>query len=276
MDSIVRGLNVHYEEVGAGRPVVFLHGWPGNGLTTMPDFEPFFASRTGWRRIYPDALGIVKSPAPDWLQGPDDLLDVLADFMDAVSPAEPVVVAGVSWGAYYALGLVHHRPDRVAGVLLSIGDLEPLASNPNRQMPEQQVLHYDPDMVATLEPGEEWLRDWLVVQSLPALQRVRQWIWPPRLDEANDELLYGKAFSFDPAALSRPCLAPALVLMGHQDHAAGWHKGWSMIDQFPRGTFVVLDAAGHLLDVEQPALREALISEWLDRVEADSLPQPNR
>jgi len=268
---------VRYEEAGIGRPILFLHGWPGDGLTTMPDFEPFFESRTGWRRIYPDALGIVRTPPPDWLRGPDDLLDVLAEFVDAVAAGQPVVVAGVSWGAYYALGLVHHRPDQIAGVLLNIGDLEPLASNPNRQMPQAQVLRHDAAMVAALRPGEEWLLDWLVVQSLPALERRRAWVWPPSLDQANDELndelLYGKAFSFDPAAFPRPCPAPALVLMGRQDHVAGWRKGWSMIDQFPRGTFVVLDAAGHFLDAEQPRLREALISEWLDRIEADGGPQ---
>ena len=36
---------------------------------------------------------------------------------------------------------------------------------------------------------------------------------------------------------------------------------------FPRGTFAVLDRAGHLLDFEQPVLQKALINEWLDRVE---------
>jgi pimeloyl-ACP methyl ester carboxylesterase len=37
MDRLVRDLNVHYEEAGSGRPILILHGKPGDGLTTMPE-----------------------------------------------------------------------------------------------------------------------------------------------------------------------------------------------------------------------------------------------
>jgi pimeloyl-ACP methyl ester carboxylesterase len=272
MDRPVRDVKVHYEEAGAGRPLLILHGWPGDGLTTMPEFEPFFASRSGWRRIYPDAAGIVKTPVPIWLKGPDDLLEVLIEFMEAVAPGERFAVAGVSWGAYFATGLVHQRSDRIDGVFLSIPRLEPRGANPDRDIPRHQVLRHDPSMVAALRPGEEWLLDYLVVQSPAALEAIRGWVWPPPYDPAAGPLINATAFSFDPTVLPQPCLAPTLVLMGHQDSEVGYRKGWSLIDQFPRGTFVVLDAAGHLLDVEQPALRQALISDWLDRVEADVAP----
>jgi pimeloyl-ACP methyl ester carboxylesterase len=267
MDRAVRDVNVHYEEAGSGRPLLILHAWLGDGLTTMPEFEPFFVDRPGWRRIYPDVAGIVKTPVPDWLRGPDDLLDVLIEFMEAVAPGQLFAVAGVSWGAYFAAGLVHHRSDQVDGVLLSIPRLEPRDAYPNRQIPARQVLRHDPEMLAALQPGEEWVLEYLVVQSPAALNLIRQAVWPAPYDPAAGPLLSATAFSFDPTALPDPCLAPALVLLGHQDDVVGYRKGWSMIDQYPRGTFVVLDAAGHLLDVEQPALRHALIGNWLDRVE---------
>jgi pimeloyl-ACP methyl ester carboxylesterase len=58
-----------------------------------------------------------------------------------------------------------------------------------------------------------------------------------------------------------------LIVTGRQDHLAGYKQSWSILDSFPRATFAVLDRAGHLLDVEQPALQKALTNEWLDRVE---------
>jgi hypothetical protein len=40
-----------------------------------------------------------------------------------------------------------------------------------------------------------------------------------------------------------------------------------LVDNYPRGTFAVLDRAGHGLEVEQQAVFECLVNEWLDRVE---------
>jgi hypothetical protein len=39
------------------------------------------------------------------------------------------------------------------------------------------------------------------------------------------------------------------------------------VDNYSRGTFAVLDRAGHGLEVEQETVFNCLASEWLDRVE---------
>jgi pimeloyl-ACP methyl ester carboxylesterase len=233
----------------------------------MPEFEPFFVSRPGWRRIYPDVMGMPKAPVPAWMQGPDDVLDVLIEFMELDEPGEQFAVAGVSKGAYFGLGIVHQRPERVAGVLFSVPLLESAEAHPEHPLAERQILRHDSAMVAALMPGEQWLLDYLVVQGEPALAAIRTWQFPAPQDDASESVFRGKWFSFDATALAEPFGGPALMLMGHQDALSGYSSGWSMIEQFPRGTFAVLDAAGHLLDVEQPELRHALIADWLDRVE---------
>jgi pimeloyl-ACP methyl ester carboxylesterase len=266
MDRLVRDVNVHYEEAGSGRPILILHGWEGDGLTTMPEFEPFFTDRPGWRRIYPDVMSMPIAPVPEWLQGPDQVLDVLIEFMDLIAPAERFSVAGVSKGAYFGLGIVHHRPDRVDGACFSIPLLESANAHPEHPLAERQVLRHDPAMVAALRPGEEWVLDYLTVQSEAALEGVRRWQFPAPQTEASESVFRHKWFSFEATALAAPFPGPVLMLLGHQDADSGFRAGWSMIEQFPRGTFAVLDAAGHFLDVEQPGLRHALISDWLDRV----------
>ncbi len=40
-----------------------------------------------------------------------------------------------------------------------------------------------------------------------------------------------------------------------------------MQDNYPRATFAVLDQAGHFVNIEQNVLCQALMHEWLDRVE---------
>jgi pimeloyl-ACP methyl ester carboxylesterase len=43
-----------------------------------------------------------------------------------------------------------------------------------------------------------------------------------------------------------------------------------LLQNYPRGTFAVLDSAGHALFIEQPGLLEKLTAEWLDRLDAAS------
>jgi len=75
------------------------------------------------------------------------------------------------------------------------------------------------------------------------------------------------AFSFDVDVLAKPFAGPALMLMGRQDSSCGYRDAWGILGNYPRGTFVALDRAGHGLGAEQKDLFNALVSEWLDRVE---------
>ena len=75
------------------------------------------------------------------------------------------------------------------------------------------------------------------------------------------------AFSFDIHKLPQPFAKPTLILTGRQDSNCGYVDAWSILENYPRATFVVLDRAGHGVEVEQEGLFRILASEWLDRVE---------
>ena len=60
---------------------------------------------------------------------------------------------------------------------------------------------------------------------------------------------------------------PTLILSGRQDIAVGYKDSWDLLENFPRATYAVLDRAGHFLSIEQRALMQALVNEWLNRVE---------
>jgi pimeloyl-ACP methyl ester carboxylesterase len=70
--------------------------------------------------------------------------------------------------------------------------------------------------------------------------------------------------------LPQPFGKPALFLLGRQYHVVSYRDAWKILEHFPRATYAVLDQAGHVLGVEQIQLCQALISEWLDRVEASA------
>ncbi len=74
-------------------------------------------------------------------------------------------------------------------------------------------------------------------------------------------------FSFKVDQLGTPFPAPALIIMGRQDSYCGYREAWEIIENYPRGTFAVLDRTGHAIGNDQKVLLPALIGEWLNRVQ---------
>ena len=54
---------IDYEVHGEGRPILFLHGWTMARRVEIVVYEKIFATRPGWRRIYPDLPGMGRSMA---------------------------------------------------------------------------------------------------------------------------------------------------------------------------------------------------------------------
>lgn len=112
-----------------------------------------------------------------------------------------------------------------------------------------------------------------VVQGDKEWEKFRKEILIPS-GNANSEFMerirqngYGFTFNIDEGLLLFEC--PTLIITGRQDSITGYQDAWKLIDQYPRATFAVLDMAGHNLQIEQPDMFEALVSNWLDRIEAE-------
>ena len=268
MEYKVRDLDIYYEEIGTGRPLLMLHGWPTDHRHMVKDMEPFFQNRNGWRRIYPDLPGMGKTRGPDWITHQDHMLDVILEFMDAVAPGERFTVAGVSYGGYLARGVVYRRREQMDGLLLIV----PGAGTDDgiEYLPKPLVIHEDAEFLAALTPDEQDMRGFIVVQSMDLLDDFRRVINPAVAIADHDflqRLDQQYAFSFDVDSLPAPFPAPALFLTGRHDNLCGYQNTYKLLDDYPRASFAVLDRAGHALGGEQKTLFRALVNEWLDRVE---------
>jgi pimeloyl-ACP methyl ester carboxylesterase len=74
-------------------------------------------------------------------------------------------------------------------------------------------------------------------------------------------------FSLDVDKLPAPFGGPTLILTARQDNLCGYRDAWELLDNYARATFAVLDRAGHFVNIEQDILCQALMREWLARVE---------
>jgi pimeloyl-ACP methyl ester carboxylesterase len=261
-------LAIHYETYGTGRPIVMLPGMPSDHHIMARYMEPLFTQRDGWLRIYPDLPGTGLTPAADRLATHDQMLDTMLAFIDAVIPAQRFVLAGYSAGGYLAQGVVSRRAALIDGVLLCAPGMR--ADPSQARLPKRTLLVEDPQLLAELDPDIVPVIEDLVVVQSPAvaealydvLVKIPESDHPfnKRLDKAGPA-----SFEVDP----QPALfdGPTLILTARQDHLCGYRDAWDLLDMYPRATFAVLDRAGHFLGFEQAGLCQALMGEWLDRVE---------
>jgi pimeloyl-ACP methyl ester carboxylesterase len=260
-----RGVDVHYVAYGASREwaertVVVLHGYTLDHRSAVATLEPAFHGRDGWRRLYLDLPGMGRTRAPEWVSSTDDVLDVTRAAVDGLVDG-PHALAGISYGGYVAAGLAAAAPDRVTGLALVVPMVR---DRPDRDVGEHAVLRRDVDVVPTAE-----LDEMAVVQTAELVRRVRDEIDPAveLADEAAVERIDARYAGTFPLSPPGGFDRPTLVLVGRQDDTVGYADQWAEYGRWPRATFVVLDRAGHLLPLEQAALTDVLVADWLDRIE---------
>jgi len=303
----INDLTFDYEIIGTGKPVIMVHGFGVDREVMRGCMEPIFKKRgsatpthsrsarcrsfgassqkfadktkfhkvliksPGWKRIYFDLPGMGKTNGAKWIKNSDDMLDVTRKFIKKVCPNEKYLLVGESYGGYICRGIVYKEPGDVLGMVL----ICPLAvpDDAKRDLPESQAFNRDTSVYETLPPDEKSMFDFIV-----ALQTHRVWTrfnkemfsaWKKGKFEFLGQIrkIANYEFSFVVDQLPVPFDNPLLILTGRQDRAVGYKDTWNFLEQYPRASFVVLDMAGHALQVEQETLFNALVHEFLDRVE---------
>ena len=268
---------IFHSVIGEGRPAVMLAGWSLDHRVMLRCLEPVFRKRQGWRRIYLDLPGTGRSRPEPSIRTSDDMLAAVLDSLDAVIGGEPFVVCGYSYGAQLARGLAQACKDLVRGLLL----MAPLtvAESADRALPKHLTFRGKPALTSKPAPEEakEFVSDAVILGEREWL-RYRSEIIVPRRSTKQDYLddirQSGYGITFDDAAPAT-FEYPALIITGRQDDVVGFEDAWRLIKSFPRATFAALDAAGHLLQIDQPRVFNTLVNNWLDRVELGP-PEPSR
>jgi pimeloyl-ACP methyl ester carboxylesterase len=258
-------LEIGYEVVGAGPPMVMLHGASTSGRETFAAQIPALAD--AFRLYLPDARGhgatrwdVADGFRAEWLV---DDLEAFADALDL----RTFHLIGHSMGAMTALGFAVRAPERLR-TLVVVGITtarEPRASVATRLMDPERIMRDDPIWAAalarTLDPAQgadAWRR------LLPAIAD----------DIATQPLL-------TPGELGA-IAAPTLVACGDRDPLVPVGQAWELSRQVRDGRLFVAPESGHDLLARRPALAiEALrgfyrSTESVARTRADAMPEVPR
>jgi pimeloyl-ACP methyl ester carboxylesterase len=110
---LVDGRVIHYESIGRGRPIVFLHGWLGSWRYWVPVMEDLAG---GYRSYALDLWGFGDSDRAAERYDVQTYLAMLISFLDQLGiGCAPLV--GHTLGAAIAVELAARQPDRVSKVM---------------------------------------------------------------------------------------------------------------------------------------------------------------
>ena len=243
---MTHGLEVAYERVGAGPPLVFVHGAAGDGRYWQPQLA---ALRDEFTVVAWDEPGAGRSSDPPAGFGLADHADCLAALIDALALG-PAHVAGLSWGGTVALELYRAHPEHVATLVLAgayagwKGSLPPdevqarLAGA--RRMLAAPRAEFDPTL-----PG-------LFAGARPAefaalLDEIAAAVRPESL---------GAQLSVMAATDQRDLLpriaAPTLLIWGELDARSPLSVARQFERAIPDTELVVIPGCGHVSNLEQP------------------------
>jgi non-heme chloroperoxidase len=117
------GTEIFYKDWGAGRPVVFSHGWP---LTADAwDAQLMFLGERGCRVVAHDRRGHGRSSQPWSGNDLDTYADDLAELLDTLDLRDIVLIGHSTGGGEVTRYVGRHGTERVAKVVL-IGAIPPL------------------------------------------------------------------------------------------------------------------------------------------------------
>jgi pimeloyl-ACP methyl ester carboxylesterase len=268
MECKIKDITINCEIIGEGRPIVMLHGYYTDHTLMVGCMETVFNIRNNYKRIYIDLPGMGKSSSAEWINNSNTMLEIVIDFIKKIIPNENFLIVGESYGGYLARGVMYKMLEKIDGVALICPLLIP--DYKKRNLPEHVVLVKDNKLLSKLtkEDAEDF-NSFVVVQSERIYERYQNEIMSG-VKNANSGFLQnlmknGYGFSFDVDKVDIKFDKPALILLGKQDDSVGYKDAWTILENFPRATFAVLDRAGHNLQIEQEELFNSLITEWLIR-----------
>jgi pimeloyl-ACP methyl ester carboxylesterase len=267
------GARIYYEETGAGTPILFIHEFGGDHRSWHDQTRHF---GRGWRCITWAARGYPGSDAPEdeRLYGQDYFNRDAIAVLDAAG-VEKAHIVGLSMGGYTALMVAAKYPERVISCTAAGAGTGALKATREQFLAEAleraQVFDRESRIDAEalgLSPTRIQLKNkdpmgWNTFVRNLAEHDARAAARTLRTVQA------GRASLYDLEAELKGIRAPVLLLVGDEDEPCLDVNLW-MKRLMPNARLGFLPNAGHAINLEEPALFNQLVEQFLADVERGS------
>ena len=237
-------LSVTVTEAGSGRPVLILHG--GGGPRTVLGIQAHLAETM--HAITPTHPGWNGTPRPEWFNGVDDLAIAYLQLL-AERGVRDVLVVGSSLGGWIAAEMaVRDQAGLITGlVLIDAGGVQVPGE------PIRDIFALDPRGVAEYAYHDA-AKFFVDPTTLPPEQLAGI-----RANMATLRVIGGEMHDVKLLRRLGRVRVPTLALWGESDRIMTPAYGQAYAAAFGNARFALIEKAGHLPQLEQPAATFALL-----------------
>jgi len=239
--------------------VLLLHAFPVSAQMWEPQLAPL--AESGYRVVAPYVYGFDSSPSrPGWSM--EDYARDLARLVEALGWSSATVV-GLSMGGYQALAFYRLYPELVDSLVLC--DTRANADSPEVLAGRQQFRQ------AVMEKGSEEAAARMVpnffakesyASNQPLIEKTRESIvrqTPEEISEAMRAIAERK----DSTELLTEIACPTLIINGMEDIVTTTEVAAEMHALIPGSKLELIPEAGHLSNLDQPAMFNGILLEHL-------------
>ena len=252
------GLELAYDDVGSGIPLLFVHGWPHNRTLWAAQLSGL---PTQARCLAPDLRGFGDScVAPPY--SIDQYADDLAAFL-AMLGVTRAVVCGLSMGGYVALAMVRRHRTLVRGLILT--STRATADTPEARDKRMRLIEFVKQHGVEALAGRQ-LKAMVGETTFNSRPDVLEALRQLMADAPSAGVIGGlEAMAARPDAtdLLGDIDVPTLVVSGSEDTFTPPDELRALAAAIPRRRLEVLRGGGHVCSYERPAAFNHVVTEFL-------------
>lgn len=258
MIAVVDDIEIGFDDVGAGLPLVMLHGFPHNRTLWAPQLG---ALVDHCRCVAPDLRGFGESSVtPPWSmdQYADDVVALL-EHLDI----RRCVVVGLSMGGYVAFALWRRRPDLIRGLVLADTRSTPDTEEAKQKRREMIALAHERGSGAVADAQINGMLGKTTRENHPDIvESVLQMLEAAPIDGiiGSLEAMMSRPDSTDTL---RSITVPTVIVVGEEDALTPVKDARAMHEALPSSRLEVIRGAGHLSNLEKPAAFNHVLSEFV-------------
>ncbi|TDE03588.1 alpha/beta fold hydrolase [Flavobacterium hiemivividum] len=259
----LKNVSISYDDLGEGAiPVIFLHGFPFNKSTWKSQLESLQSSR---RVIAFDLRGFGKSHDEKTALSIDLFTSDLIEFMDKLA-IEKAIICGLSMGGYIALNAIHKYPERFEALILC--DTQCIADTAEGKEKRYKAID-EIENGGLTEFYEGFIKKLFHKDSISSKKEIVANLSTVVFSNSQSSITRGLIAM---AERSETCSTlgqisiPTLIICGREDELTPLEQSEFMNGKIKNSKLKVIDNAGHVSNLEQPAEFNNYLSNFLNEL----------
>jgi 3-oxoadipate enol-lactonase len=265
--AALNGISIGYDDTGAGKVLVLVHGHPFDRSMWTPQVTEFAGA--GWRVITPDLRGYGQSTVVPGVTLLDTFANDIAALLDHLG-VDRFVLGGLSMGGQIVMECYRQFPERIRALLLAdtFPQAETVAGRKVRNDVADQLLRdgmrgYADEMLPKMMAAYN-------VAAMPSVAAHVSAMMAGTAPEGAAAALRGRAERRDYRTLLDGVSVPTLIVVGRDDEFTPVSDAQDIHARVRDSSLAVIEQAGHLPNLEQPRQVNAVLHSFLASIDGSA------